>query len=257
VRDGNGEVINYISVKRDVTENARLETIAESVNMMDNIGYVFSGVRHEIGNPINSAKMILSVLQLKLETSPKDVIKGYVDRSLVEIGRVEQLLKNLKNYNLYEKPELRNLDAAVLLREFRGLVAHDIEAKGIALSIEVPADAVQVCVDPRSLHQVLINLVTNAAAAVDGRPHPSIRITASKKAGLVHIAVADNGVGMTDKQQQDLFKPFYTSKHGGTGLGLVIVKKMLSRMNCGIAITSELEEGTMVDISIPEGTYEG
>jgi len=257
VRDGNGEVINYISVKRDVTENARLETIAESVNMMDNIGYVFSGVRHEIGNPINSAKMILSVLQLKLETSPKDVIKGYVDRSLVEIGRVEQLLKNLKNYNLYEKPELRNLDAAVLLREFRGLVAHDIEAKGIALSIEVPADSVQVCVDPRSLHQVLINLVTNAAAAVDGRPHPSIRITASKKAGLVHIAVADNGVGMTDKQQQDLFKPFYTSKHGGTGLGLVIVKKMLSRMNCGIAITSELEEGTMVDISIPEGTHEG
>jgi PAS domain S-box-containing protein len=257
VRDAHGEVINYISVKRDVTESARLESIAESVNLMNNIGYVFSGVRHEIGNPINSAKMILSVLQLKIETSPKDVIKGYVDRTLVEIGRVEQLLKNLKNYNLYEKPELRNLDAAVLLQEFRSLVAHDFETKGIALSLEVPADAVQVCVDPRSLHQVLINLVMNAADAVSGRPQPSIRITASKKAGLAHIVVKDNGAGMTEKQQQDLFKPFYTSKHGGTGLGLVIVKKMLSRMNCGIAIASELEKGTIVDISIPEGTHEG
>ena len=257
VRDGQGEIINYISVKRDVTESARLESIAESVNLMNNLGYVFSGVRHEIGNPINSAKMILSVLQLKLDTSPKEVLQGYVERTLVEIGRVEQLLRNLKNYNLYEKPELRNLDVAVLLQEFRNLVVHDIETKGIALSLEVPAAAVQVRVDQRSLHQVLINLVTNAADAVGGRPHPLIRITAAKRADLVHISVADNGVGMTEKQQQDLFKPFYTSKHGGTGLGLVIVKKMLSRMNCGITVTSELEKGTVVDISIPEGTHEG
>jgi PAS domain S-box-containing protein len=257
VRDSNGAVISYISVKRDVTENARLESIAESVNMMNNIGYVFSGVRHEIGNPINSAKMILSVLQLKLDSSPPDVIKGYVDRTLVEIGRVEQLLKNLKNFNLYEKPELRDLEVQAYLHDFHKLVAEDLEKKGIAFSLEVPADAGRVCVDPRALHQVLINLVTNAADAVSGRPAPSIRIIAANRAGTVHLRLVDNGVGMTEKQQQELFKPFYTSKHSGTGLGLVIVKKMLSRMNCGIAITSALEEGTTVDISIPEGTHEG
>jgi phosphoserine phosphatase RsbU/P len=57
VRDSSGKIINYVSVKRDVTERLRFESIAESVNTMENIGYVFSGVRHEIGNPINTAKM--------------------------------------------------------------------------------------------------------------------------------------------------------------------------------------------------------
>jgi len=69
----------------------------------------------------------------------------------------------------------------------------------------------------------------------------------------VHIVVADNGVGMTDKQMKDLFKPFYTSKQHGTGLGLVIVKKMLAKMNCDISISSFPDKGTIVDISIPEG----
>ena len=257
VRDANGAVISYISVKRDVTESARLETIAESVSLMNNIGYIFSGVRHEIGNPVNSAKMILSVLQLKLDTSPKEVIKGYVDRTLVEIGRVEQLLKNLKTYNLYEKPEQRDLDLAVFLQEFRSMIAVELEMKDIAFSLEVPADSGQVYVDPRALHQVLVNLVTNAADAVSGRLEPAICMTVAKAAGVVHLVVKDNGIGMSEKQQQDLFKPFYTSKHNGTGLGLVIVKKMLSRMNCGIVVTSELEKGTIVDISMPEGKHEG
>jgi len=257
VRDANGVIISYITVRRDVTESSRLESIAESVNMMNNIGYVFSGVRHEIGNPINSAKMILSVLQLKLDSATTDVIKGYVDRTLVEIARVEQLLRNLKNYNLYEKPELQNLKISVFMKEFQGLIAEDLVKKGIALSMKGQDDAGFMLVDQRALHQVLINLVTNAVDAVSGREKPSIRLTVSKTAGLVHITIKDNGVGMSEKQQQDLFKPFYTSKQSGTGLGLVIVKKMLSRMNCAIIITSALDAGTQVDISIPEGTHEG
>ncbi|HWR73265.1 MAG TPA: PAS domain S-box protein, partial [Nitrospirota bacterium] len=127
VREPNGSIVNYVSVKRDVTEKLRLESIAESVTSMNNIGYIFAGVRHEIGNPINSAKMMLSVLQLKLETAAKETIKNYVDRSLVEIGRVENLLRNLKNFNLYETPELRNLHLPSFMREFRNLISEDLK----------------------------------------------------------------------------------------------------------------------------------
>jgi PAS domain S-box-containing protein len=253
VRDKTGAIINYISVKRDITEKLRLESIAESVNTMDNIGYVFSGVRHEIGNPINSAKMSLSVLQHKLDTASKSAVRDYVDRALGEIGRVEQLLKNLRNYNLYEKPELEVLNVADFLRKFLHLVTEDFEKKGIAIRHEVKPDSLWITADPRALQQVLLNLLTNAADALSGRSDPEISISASTRSRRVLLRVADNGCGMTEKQLQDMFKPFYTSKPHGTGLGLVIVKKMLTRMDGNIEISSTINRGTTVTLYLPEG----
>ncbi len=125
---------------------------------MDNIGYVFSGVRHEIGNPINSAKMSLSVLQHKLDTASKETIRDYVDRAMGEIGRVEQLLKSLRNYNLYEKQEQENLNIADFLEKFLLLVTEDFGKKGIAIRREVKADSLKIVADPRALQQVLLNI---------------------------------------------------------------------------------------------------
>ncbi|HTG00605.1 MAG TPA: PAS domain S-box protein [Nitrospirota bacterium] len=254
VKDADGQIINFVAVKRDVTERLRLESIAESVNTMNNIGYVFAGVRHEIGNPINSAKMSLSVLHHKLDTASKETIRDYVDRALGEIGRVEHLLKNLKNYNLYEKPELELVDLAGFFDKFFKLVSSDFEGKGIAVNHAILPGTGRVVADPRALQQVLLNVMTNASDALAGRPRPAITVTARKEAGRVLIRIADNGAGMNEKQVQDLFKPFYTSKAGGTGLGLVIVRKMLARMNGTIDITSTLNEGTTVHIYLPEGT---
>ncbi len=253
VRDSSGQIINFVSVRRDVTEKLRLEAIAESVNTMDNIGYVFSGVRHEIGNPINSAKMSLNVLQRKLDTASKEVIKDYVERALSEIGRVEQLLKNLRNYNLYETPDLQNMDLNAFIQKFFQLVNEDFAQKGIVLRHEVHRDAEWVVADPRALQQVLLNLFTNAADALTGRPSPEIVVTILNKFGQVLLQIADNGSGITEKQQQSLFKPFYTSKPHGTGLGLVIVRKMVVRMHGKIELSSTPGQGTMVNIYLPEG----
>jgi PAS domain S-box-containing protein len=254
VRDEAGQVINFISVRRDVTEKLRLESIAESVNTMNSIGYVFSGVRHEIGNPINSAKMSLSVLQHKLDTASKEAVRGYVDRALSEIGRVEQLLKNLRNYNLYETPELADLDMSAFLEKFLKLISEDFEKKGIAITRVVRPDAPWAVADPRALQQVLLNIITNAGDALAGCAAPAITISVTRKFGRVLLQITDNGCGMTEQQLQDLFKPFYTSKHHGTGLGLVIVKKMLTRMNGEIELTSLPGRGTTVHITLPEGT---
>jgi PAS domain S-box-containing protein len=255
VKDESGRVINFVSVKRDVTEKLRLESIAEAVNTMNSIGYVFSGVRHEIGNPINSAKMSLHVLQHKLDSASKEVIKSYVERSLGEINRVEQLLKNLKNYNLYETPELENLNLVAFLDKFLHLVSADFKMKGIVVTHTVEPGADWIIADSRALQQVLLNLLTNAADALDGRPDPEIAIRAARQDNRVLLQLVDNGFGMTEKQQQDLFKPFHTTKSQGTGLGLVIVKKMLSRMNSEITITSVHNQGTVANIYLPEGRH--
>jgi signal transduction histidine kinase len=74
-----------------------------------------------------------------------------------------------------------------------------------------------------------------------------------RKFGQVLLQIADNGCGIPEKQLQDLFKPFYTSKPHGTGLGLVIVRKMITRMHGKIEISSTTGQGTAVNISLPEG----
>lgn len=254
VRDEKGAIVNYVYMMRDITDKLRLESIAEAVNTMDSIGYVFTGVRHEIGNPINSAKMSLSVLQHKLDTASKEMVKDYVNRALGEIGRVEVLLKSLRNFNLYETPELVDLDVREFLGKFHQLIAGDFQNKGITVIHHIESDMNRVKADPRALQQILLNLIANSADALGDREYPTITLLAHKEPGRVLIQVRDNGQGMSEQQQDDLFKPFHTSKAQGTGLGLVIVKKMVSRMNGEISITSQQKIGTTVTILLPEGS---
>jgi signal transduction histidine kinase len=84
---------------RDITEKTRLESIAQAVNTMDNIGFIFSGIRHEIGNPLNSIKMTISVLRKNLDRFPKETIREYIERTASEITRMEYLLKSLRNFS--------------------------------------------------------------------------------------------------------------------------------------------------------------
>jgi len=255
VPDASGAIINFVSVRQDVTEKLRLESIAESVNDMINVGYVFAGVRHEIGNPINSAKSILVVLDRKLETIPLDRAREYVNRALAEIGRVEHVLGSLKSYSLYESVDIRTVDVTGFMKELGDLVTGDLRQKGIEISMQVEPGATRLRADPRALHQVLLNLITNAVDALDGRPDPRIEITISRIRGRVSLRVSDNGKGMTEKQLGDLFKPFYTSKSHGTGLGLVIVKKMITLMHGDISIKSDAGRGTTVTITL-EGAHD-
>ena len=102
VRNASGEIINYISIKRDVTEKVRLESIAQAVDTMKNIGYIFAGVSHEIGTPINTIGMNLDMIRKKLDTLTKEDIAEYVDRAQTQVSRVLYLLRNLKNFNMYE-----------------------------------------------------------------------------------------------------------------------------------------------------------
>lgn len=244
-----GEIINYVFLRRDITDKLRLESIAQAVDTMNNIGYIFTGVRHEIGNPVNAVMMNLNLLKAKLGACDKATMEKYIDRALENCDKVEFLLRSLRSFNMYEKPELQELDLADFLVQFSALVKEDFGNKGIAIDIAV--DAERAYADPRALQQVLLNVFTNAADALQGRDDPKISVGVSKSGSLVRIRVRDNGWGISEARMNDLFKPFHTSKAHGNGLGLMIVKKMLTMMNGAITITSRKDEGTTVDISVP------
>jgi signal transduction histidine kinase len=236
---------------RDITEKTRLESIAQAVNTTNNIGYIFSGIRHEIGNPINSIKMTLSVLRKNINKYPKKTVVEYIDRSVEEISRIEYLLKSLKNFNMFENPNIKKVDLPAFMDKFLSLVKNDFEKQGMPVEMFIHSGSDWIHTDPRALQQVLLNIMTNASDALKDKEDPLIMINVQPLYDRVLLSINDNGCGMTVEEQKNLFRPFVTNKPDGTGLGLVIAKKTLSKMDTSIDISSRKGAGTTVTLSMP------
>lgn len=236
---------------RDITEKVRLESIAQAANAMDNIGFIFSGIRHEIGNPLNSLKMALSVLKSNLDQFSPQTIGEYIDRGLADIGRMEYLLKSLKTFSLYEHVDFKDLPLDQFMDKFISLIERDFQSHGIDIQLEGPLDPTRVRIDKRALHQALLNVFNNAAEALVKQRDARIQIRSERRGQLIWLTISDNGCGISPEQQRHLFQPFNTNKPKGNGLGLVITRKLLAMMNSDIEIDSELHQGTQVTISLP------
>jgi C4-dicarboxylate-specific signal transduction histidine kinase len=237
----------------DVTEKMRLDAIAESVNTMNDLGYIFSGIRHELGNPVNSMKTTITVLKNNIRNYTSDMVVEYIDRVMSDIHRVEYLLKELKTFSMFEHPEIRNVDMVAFMKDLFTMVERDFEPRGIRFKMIFRPEVGYGHVDPRAFQQVMLNILTNAADALEGRGSPEIAVTMFKSAGRILVKVKDNGCGMTGEYQKNLFKPFTTSKTNGTGLGLVIAKKMMSKMDGTVEVESKENLGTVVTLNLPEG----
>ena len=221
---------------------------------MENVGFVFSGIRHELGNPVNSLKMTLSVLMKKIDQFSQATIVEFLQRSQNEISRIEYLLKSLRSFSMFEKPVPDTIFLSDFMKNILDMHRKDLEMAKIKISVQVAEDAERVYADARALVQVMLNLLTNAVHSLEGRSQPVITINASRESeSLVCLAITDNGCGISETNQKMLFKPFYTTRAEGTGLGLVIVQKMLAEMDCSIQVRSKENEGTTFSILLPVG----
>ncbi|NTW60603.1 MAG: HAMP domain-containing histidine kinase [Nitrospirae bacterium] len=235
----------------DITEKMRLSAIAEAVNTMNNLGYIFSGIRHELGNPINSIKTTVTVLRKNLQAYSKEKTREFIDRVLDDVTRVELLLKDLKNFSMYENPECGEVLLEHFLEHLLSMSAPDFNARNIRIKKFIRPGAERGWFDARAMQQVMLNIFTNAYDALQSSAAPVISIYAMRVGDRIVLKVMDNGTGMTEEQKKRLFHPFSTTKTHGTGLGLVIVKKMLLKMNGTIEIESAEKSGTNVTISVP------
>jgi len=241
----------YAIFIRDITERKRLEAIAQAANSLDNLGFIFSGIRHEVGNPLNSLKMTLSVLKQNLTRFTVSTIEEYVDRGLADISRVEYLLKSLRNFSMFETAHLIDIPFHSYITTFQSLAKVDLHRRGIQLTINIPEDAPKVKLDPRAMNHVLLNIVSNATDALEQCPNPEISFTAQLRENILWLTIQDNGCGISPEQEKRLFQPFNSNKPDGSGLGLVITQKLLALMGSSIDIKSQVGKGTRVTVGIP------
>lgn len=239
---------SLLIIIRDVTEVERLQSIADSVNLSDNLGHFLSGIRHELGNPVNSIKTALTVLGANLTTFPAEKVADYVDRVLGEVGRIEYLLRSLRSFTSHESVKLERVEVSTIVREVVALVRPSTSA-GFTLLVD-PAPATCVVADRRAVYQILLNLVSNAIEAQPDRSKATIRLEITETDEHVNLVVVDDGLGMSPKEMALAMRPFFTTKPTGTGLGLVIAQRLAENQGGRLRLHSTRGGGTRAVLSL-------
>lgn len=215
------------------------------------VGELGSAVAHGIRNPLTA---IRSSAELALEGDP-ELSKDAARDIMAEVDRLEQWVRELLSYSRPVAGKLGAIEVVPVLRRCIGDYVHQMEKRGISHRIDLPENLPQIHGDGMLLSQVVGSLIANAIEAIsgDGRSSGSVAVAAAASDGGkgLRITVADDGPGMTSDQLDRAFKPFYTTKTKGLGVGLPLAKRIIERFGGSISISSEPSRGTTVLLQFP------
>lgn len=233
------------------------------------LGRMASGLAHEIRNPLNALLLNTQLLEedlVRLDLLPgqKAALLELVAANMAELRRLDTILTEFLRYARPPRLELAPTDLGRLVAEVLDFVAADLEARGIRI-VRQDGEAgsslpIVATVDAGQLKQALLNIVYNAVQAMPagGTLAASVRRRSDTGAGgplrqeeIAEIEIADTGVGIPESERPRLFTLFYSTKPGGTGLGLPLVKRVVEAHGGTVDLTSEVGRGTTVRLRLP------
>ncbi len=209
------------------------------------LGEFSASLAHEIKNPLTPIKMLIQRAHEQQESlggADLDVIND-------EIKRIDKIVSQFLGYTRMTEPHLEKIDINLLVQDVLILTQHKIENSGIKLTFFPAPTPLEVNINLDSLKQVIMNLILNAVQAMPAGG--ILKLAVYDSGDDVKIKVTDTGVGMTAVQMDKIYDPFYTTKLDGTGLGLSIVWNIIENHHGTIQVSSELQKGTSVVVSLP------
>ncbi len=213
---------------------------------------------HEIRNPLTPIQLSAERLQLKLTGKLADAEAEMLARATQTIVNQVAALKGMvdafSQYGRTPEPSMRELDLNTLTREVLTLYESSL---GPSVRFELSSELPPVVGDAAQLRQVIHNLLQNAQDALADTLEPRITIASSVADGMVQLTVTDNGCGFPEHLMQRAFEPYVTTKPGGTGLGLVIVKKIVEEHGGTAAIANVAPRGARVTLRLPAAVAQG
>ena len=249
VRDRNGEITNYLTIRKDISREYALEQQLIQAQKMEAVGHLSGGIAHDLNNVLQVVHSSAELARRRT-TEPDYVVKKLTDvLNASERGAaiIAQLLAFTRKNS--ETPKLTNLNevASDTVRLLHRLLPAHIEVQ-TEFSPEFPrihADSVQ-------LSQVILNLCVNARDAMPDGGVLRVR-TSTEEDATVRLSVEDNGTGMEERVKQKIFEPFFTTKPAGkgTGLGLSTVLEIVQRAGGKVSVESEMGKGTRFDLFFP------
>ncbi len=264
VRDSSGRITNYVAVKRDVTREVTLERQLQRAVKMEAIGTLAGGIAHDFNNILSA---ILGYSQLARQQLPPDhPVRDDLEQILVAGRRATDLVKQILTFSRQDKEQMKPVKIQFIIKEVVKLLRASLPST-ITIKQKVDTTCRPVLADPAKIHQVLMNLCTNAKYAMDGcngtltislrqikvgsKRHPACP---QLEPGLyVELMVRDTGCGMDNSILEKIFDPFFTTRERGqgTGLGLAVVHGIIKKCDGEITVASEVNRGTVFHIYLP------
>jgi PAS domain S-box-containing protein len=259
VKDKNGDVSGIIGIAQNVTEQFRLERQLRHTQKMEAIGTLAGGVAHDFNNVLTPIMGYTEIIRLKMKQD------GFSDKAVFDY--LEEILKAAKRAKSLVEQVLtfsRSIEKKEVLQYIHPIVKEVMKLMRATLPSTIVIQEMidehcgRVFIDPVQIHQVIINLCTNASHAMAGRHGVlTVKMGLAPQAGdgmeWLELSVADTGSGIEETLLDRIFEPYFTTKEktSGTGMGLAMVHGIISRQGGFIKVESEIGKGSKFRVFLP------
>jgi PAS domain S-box-containing protein len=245
--------ISSIGICRDITERVRMEKKVRDNERMAYIGQITASLSHEIRNPLSAIKMNLQILSSNQNITGND--KRRVDISASEVIRLEQILNQLLDFAKPLQLNFKPCNICHILNSYIELLEMRFKEKNLDINTIFEDALLPLMADGDKLGQAFINILINAIESSD--PYGKISVTYKKisKQNQEYAAVMidDDGMGFDEKDSEEMFKPFFTTKTKGVGLGLANVKRIIEAHNGLVQAKKREPNGASFLMMVPTG----
>jgi PAS domain S-box-containing protein len=248
-----GEIDQVIEYVKDVTQAVKMQENLERAQRLAEIGNMAAIVAHEVRNPLNAIRG--AVHYLKGECRDEN-LSSYHRLIEEQVERVSKVTANLLDFAKPLVMEFQQATIAPVIEQALVQVDRLLKKKHIHLQKDIDAGLPRFPLDPAQAERALVNLLTNAIQAMPAGGHLEVRaqrplLESGDFAEEIEVAIADDGPGLGNRDPEEFFKPFFTTKLRGTGLGLFIVRKIMESHQGKVRLESNNGCGTRAVLTFP------